>query len=98
MVEGRICGLAYNSNHVRSHILWNNDPAADFERGEFVAMHQLIGTGTGDPKHCGNFCHGEHQRKLIITFRVCLRYKNTKEVSENGNHQKFVRSDPHRPA
>ena len=28
-------------------------------------MHQLIGTGTGDPKHCGNFCHGEHQRKLI---------------------------------
>ena len=29
-------------------------------------MHQLIGTGTGDPKHCGNFCHGEHQRKLII--------------------------------
>ena len=61
-----MCGLAYNSNHVRSHILWNNDPAADFERGESVAMHQLIGTGTGDPKHCGNFCHGEHQRKFII--------------------------------
>ena len=29
-------------------------------------MHQLIGTGTGDPKHCGDFCHGEHQRKLSI--------------------------------
>ena len=35
---------------------------------------------------------------FLVTFRVCLRYKNTKEVSENGNHKKLVCSDPHRPA
>ena len=43
-----------------------DDPAADFERGEAVAVCQLIGTGTGDPEHRSDLCDGEHQRQLVI--------------------------------
>ena len=45
---------------------------------------------------CVPFLDGIGNSFLVI-FRVCLRYKKAKEASENGNYQKLVCSDSHRP-
>ena len=47
-------------------ILWDNDPAADFERGEAVTVCQLVSAGAGDPEHRSDLHDGEHQRQLVI--------------------------------
>ena len=47
-------------------VLRNNDPAADFERGEAVASCQLISTGTRDAEHRSDLGDGEHQRQFVV--------------------------------
>ena len=47
-------------------VLRNNDPAANFERGEAVASCQLISTGTRDAEHRSDLGDGEHQRQFIV--------------------------------
>ena len=47
-------------------VLRNNDPAANFDRGEAVASCQLISTGTRDAEHRSDLGDGEHQRQLVI--------------------------------